>query len=60
VIPLLNPPHAALLPILLPGGDRRRPERRTAMKGYVARKGNRFYAVIYEGTDPITGRERRS
>jgi hypothetical protein len=30
------------------------------MKGYVARKGNRWYAVIYEGTDPITGRERRS
>jgi hypothetical protein len=30
------------------------------MKGYIARKGNRWYAVIYEGTDPITGRERRS
>ena len=30
------------------------------MKGYVARKGDRWYAVIYEGTDPITGRERRS
>ncbi len=30
------------------------------MKGYVARKGNRWYAVIYEGLDPITGRERRS
>ena len=30
------------------------------MKGYVARKGNRWYAVIYEGTDPITGRERSS
>ena len=30
------------------------------MKGYVAMKGNRWYAVIYEGTDPITGRERRS
>jgi hypothetical protein len=30
------------------------------MKGHVARKGNRFYAVIYEGTDPITGKERRS
>ncbi|MFN6120866.1 MAG: tyrosine recombinase XerC, partial [Actinomycetes bacterium] len=29
------------------------------MKGYVARKGDRYYAVIYEGTDPITGRERR-
>jgi integrase len=29
------------------------------MRGYVARKGERFYAVIYEGIDPITGRERR-
>ncbi len=30
------------------------------MKGYVARKGSRWYAVLYEGIDPITGRERRS
>jgi integrase len=30
------------------------------MKGYVTRKGDRWYAVIYEGTDPVTGRERRS
>lgn len=30
------------------------------MKGYVARKGNRWYAVIYEGIDPVTGKERRS
>lgn len=30
------------------------------MKGYVARKGGRWYAVIYEGLDPVTGRERRS
>jgi integrase len=30
------------------------------MKGYVAKKGSRWYAVIYEGTDPVTGRERRS
>lgn len=29
------------------------------MKGYVAKKGNRFYAVIYDGLDPVTGRERR-
>jgi hypothetical protein len=27
--------------------------------GYVAQRRNRFYAVIYEGIDPITGRERR-
>ena len=30
------------------------------MKGYVAQKGNRWYAVIYDGLDPVTGRERRS
>lgn len=30
------------------------------MKGYVARKGTHWYAVIYEGIDPATGRERRS
>ena len=30
------------------------------MRGYVARKGDRWYAVIYEGLDPVTGRERRS
>ena len=29
------------------------------MKGYVVRKGNQCYAVIYEGLDPITGREHR-
>ncbi|MCU1399648.1 MAG: Tyrosine recombinase XerC [Acidimicrobiales bacterium] len=29
------------------------------MQGYVARKGDRYYAVIYEGIDPLTGRDRR-
>jgi integrase len=29
------------------------------MKGYVAQKGNRWYAVIYDGLDPVTGQERR-
>lgn len=29
------------------------------MKGYVVCKGNQQYAVIYEGLDPLTGRERR-
>jgi integrase len=28
-------------------------------EGYVARKGDRWYAVVYEGLDPVTGRERR-
>ena len=37
-----------------------RPEGRTSMKGYVAQKGNRWYAVIYEGLDPVTGQEKRS
>jgi hypothetical protein len=30
------------------------------MNGYVARKRGRYYAVVYEGLDPVTGRERRS
>ncbi len=30
------------------------------MRGYVVKRKDRFYAVIYEGIDPITGRERRS
>ena len=30
------------------------------MKGYVAQRRGRFYAVIYQGRDPITGKERRS
>jgi len=29
------------------------------MQGYVASKGDRWYAVIYEGLDPVTGKERR-
>lgn len=29
------------------------------MQGYVARKGDRYYAVIYQGIDPLTGRDRR-
>ena len=30
------------------------------MNGYVKKRGDRYYAVIYEGRDPVTGRERRS
>jgi len=29
------------------------------MKGYIVQKGSQHYAVIYEGLDPVTGRERR-
>jgi hypothetical protein len=29
------------------------------MRGYVTQKETRWYAVVYEGLDPITGRERR-
>ena len=36
----------------LGGPSRRRPSRRR-------HEGNRWYAVIYEGIDPVTGRERR-
>lgn len=28
------------------------------MRGHIARKGARYYAVVYEGTDPATGKER--
>ena len=30
------------------------------MKGYVRQRGDRYYAVIYEGRDPVTGKERRT
>ena len=30
------------------------------MKGHVARKRDRYYSVIYEGLDPVTGKERRT
>jgi integrase len=29
------------------------------MRGYVAKKNNTYYAVIYEGIDPTTGKEKR-
>lgn len=29
------------------------------MNGYVAQRRGRFYAVIYEGRDPVTGKEVR-
>jgi hypothetical protein len=35
-------------------------QRRNAMHGYVVRKRDCYHAVIYEGLDPVTGRERRS
>ena len=37
----------------------RQPVEEEHMQGYVVAKGDRFYVVIYEGVDPITGRERR-
>ena len=30
------------------------------MKGHVARKRDRYYAVIYEGIDPVDGKEKKS
>jgi integrase len=29
------------------------------MRGHIAKKGNRYYAVVYEGVDPATGKDRR-
>lgn len=29
------------------------------MRGYTAKKGKQYYAVVYEGVDPATGKERR-
>jgi hypothetical protein len=37
----------------------RAPGRTGIMEGYVGRKGERWYAVIYQGLDPVTGKERR-
>lgn len=30
------------------------------MQGHIARKQDRYYAVIYEGLDPVTGKEHRT
>ncbi len=30
------------------------------MQGHIARKRDRYYAVIYDGLDPVTGKERRT
>ena len=43
----------------LPPAGRSPAPKEDIMQGYVARKGDRYYAVIYEGIDPLTGRERR-
>jgi integrase len=45
--------------MLLPARRTVAAKKEDTMKGHVARKGNRWYAVIYEGTDPVTGKERR-
>jgi hypothetical protein len=29
------------------------------MNGYVAKRRGRYYAVVYEGRDPVTGKEQR-
>ena len=29
------------------------------MRGTVAKKGNRWYAVVFDGVDPVTGKVRR-
>jgi hypothetical protein len=35
------------------------PKGAVVVKGYVAKKGDRWYAIIYEGLDPVTGKELR-
>ena len=30
------------------------------MQGHIKKRGDRYYVVIYEGLDPVTGRERRA
>jgi len=42
------------------GFRRSEPKEGDLMRGYVARKGDRWYAVVYEGLDPVTGKEKRS
>jgi integrase len=37
-----------------------RDNKEAIMRGYLVKKGERYYAVIYEGTDPLTGKQRRS
>src|SRR5690606_27775906 len=51
-----------VLPIVLPGSGPPGSGRTggPAMQGHVARKRDRYYAVIYEGLDPVTGKERRT
>src|SRR5215218_1769388 len=33
--------------------------RRAPMRGGIQKKGNKYYAVVYDGVDPGTGRKRR-
>jgi integrase len=44
----------------LPGPPKVTNQGEPNMHGHVARKRDRYYAVIYEGLDPVTGKERRS
>src|SRR5205823_6428946 len=48
--------RASAAPRLERGGTSR--HEGDAMRGHVAKKGNRYYAVIYEGIEPKTGRQR--
>jgi hypothetical protein len=50
---------AAVYRCLPPTGRSPEHQKGGIVQGYVARKGDRYYAVIYEGIDPLTGRERR-
>lgn len=53
------PQISALLRSFYRVSDGRTPGKVSLMRGYVVRKGDRWYAVVYEGLDPVTGKERR-
>lgn len=40
--------------------DRDHEQGEQVMQGHIARRRNRCYAVIYEGLDPVTGKEHHS
>ena len=38
--------------------NRHQPPEDDTMRGHVARKGSRYYAVVYEGFDAFTGKDK--
>jgi integrase len=50
IVLLSSPPRSGMPATRWPRGG--------PVRGHIARKGNRYYAVVYEGTNPATGKER--